>query len=644
MSLECAARPAENPAAVPGPEARPSPARAWSHDGDPTVKLRLPLRWRIVLFSAPLLAALALASAWMVSRGIESQVHQRLHEDLRRAAAVFEDILAERSTELRIAGAVTVHDPRFFASLALPAPPIDPMDRATVEGVARDFHSIARTDLFEVFSTDGALVASVGRARSPGAAGDSLVREALAGRVADGVVGQEGTHFQAVVTPVSARGRVVGALLLGSEIGPALAQRLRALTRCEVTFASGGRATGSTLEKPEDLAAALAAVLAAEDARGTAPDGHGEVFERAGAETWLTRVGALPHAAPGAREYYVVQRSWEAETAFLRDIHRRLALLGSFGALLALIAGFGIAASITAPVQHLVRAAAEMERGNYGFPLDAHDRDEIGWLATRFERMREHQRERIDGLQEATRLKSEFIAVASHELRTPVSVIGGFQQLLRDGSLGPVTPGQVQALDAIGRSCASLARLAEDATRMAQFEAARDALALAEADLAAVLEAAVREAREVAPNRRVELSLRIEPGLTHVHADAERLQHAVSQLVRNGIRFTPDGGRVEVEAVREPDSVAVHVRDTGVGMSEEQRRSLFDRGVVMRDSPNHHSSNPLEFNSAGLGLGLALARGVAEAHGGELRVESAPGVGSTFTLVLPLAAGRERAA
>lgn len=608
------------------------------------MNVRLPIRWRIVLFSAPLLATLAFVSAWLVNRSIEAQVHESLQDDLRRASAVFEDILAERSNELRIAGALIVDDPRFFETLARPVPPGAPHDRATIEGIAQEFQRTAGTDLFEVLAADGSPLASVGRARSESAGRDSLVREALDGRTAHGVLAQSGTHFQAVVAPVSARGRVVGALLLGVEMGPALARRMREITRCEVTFASGGRATGTTLEKPEDLAAALAAALAAEQARAGAPEGHAVVAERADRDTWLTRVGALPHAAGGAREYYVIQRSWEQETAFLREMHERLALLGALGALLAVLAGLAIAGSITGPIQHLGRATTELERGNDEFPVDAHDRHEVGWLASRFERMRRRQRERLDAVEEATRLKSEFIAVASHELRTPVSVIGGFQQLLRDGALGPVTPGQLQALEAIGRGCSTLARLAEDATRMAQVETARDALSLADADLAVVLHAAVGEAREIAPNRQVEITLLIEDSLTHVHADAARLQHAVSQLVRNGVRFTPDGGRVEVQARREPGAVAIRVRDTGIGMTEEQRRSLFDRRMLVRRSTPHDPSTSLEFNSAGLGLGLALARGVAEAHGGSLRVESTPGEGSTFTLVLPEGVSRARAA
>src|SRR4030095_2653287 len=101
------------------------------------------------------------------------------------------------------------------------------------------------------------------------------------------------------------------------------------------------------------------------------------------------------------------------------------------------------------------------------------------------------------------------------------------------------------------------------------------------------------------------------------------------------IRFTPDGGRITVAARREGNALVVAVRDTGGGISAERCTQLFDRALLVRDSLNHHSSSTLEFNSRGLGLGLSIARGIVEAHGGTLSVTSAEGEGSTFTMRVP---------
>jgi signal transduction histidine kinase len=123
-----------------------------------------------------------------------------------------------------------------------------------------------------------------------------------------------------------------------------------------------------------------------------------------------------------------------------------------------------------------------------------------------------------------------------------------------------------------------------------------------------------------------------------VHVDRARLVDAIANVVANGIRFTPDGGSVTVRARDLGDRVEIEVADTGIGISEEQQRRLFDRSILVRDARHHHSSQTLEYNSAGLGLGLSIAGGIVRAHGGALNVESEVGRGSTFTIVLPMTA------
>jgi signal transduction histidine kinase len=115
----------------------------------------------------------------------------------------------------------------------------------------------------------------------------------------------------------------------------------------------------------------------------------------------------------------------------------------------------------------------------------------------------------------------------------------------------------------------------------------------------------------------------------------------VLQLVRNGIRFTPDGGRVEVIARNQDGELVIEVADTGIGIPQDRLPSLYQHVVVVRDALRHHSSNALEFNSAGLGLGLSIARGIVVAHSGALSVTSTVDVGSRFT-IRPPAAGEPK--
>ena len=136
----------------------------------------------------------------------------------------------------------------------------------------------------------------------------------------------------------------------------------------------------------------------------------------------------------------------------------------------------------------------------------------------------------------------------------------------------------------------------------------------------------------------------MEPDARHAILDRNQVLHALDALVRNGIRFTPDGGSVTVRASASGQDFSIEVRDTGIGLSDEARARLLDDTYVPHDSRHHHTATGLEFNVAGMGFGLALVRRVVEAHGGRLLVDGHEGRGSTFTMVFPgaRATGEER--
>ncbi len=596
--------------------------------------MRLGLRWKLLLFTVPPLLSLTLASLWRVDQDVSGQVHRQVRDDLRRASAGFESMLRARADALAVEGGVIVRDPKFFSVVSLPVSWKDEQFRATVAGVAADFEAITRADVFAVLDTRGHVLASVGRyALSP-----EWLADAASGERTDAwAVAENGVQLQVVSTPVYADGRPVGLLVLGTAVDGALARELREISRSEVTFLVDGRATGTTLQEPADLAAALAAARAS----GAAPEKTGAaaaVYEHeSGDDTWLAVARALPGSPSGVRHGYVMQRSLREETAVLRRIHAGLLVLGLVAVALALAAGLAIAQRITSPIARIVRAAEAMERGDYDFPLEARGGDEIGYLAERFVDMRAQQRQVVESLQESMRVKREFLTVASHELRTPITVIQGFQELFGGGALGPVSDAQRKALEAIGRSVATLSRIAEDATRVAQIADERLTLQRADQDLEPVLRGAVADALALAKGRAVRVECAVSPGAVCAHVDGARLREAVDHLVRNGIRFTPDGGQVLVWARAVGEHVHVEVRDTGVGIPAHRLEQLLERQAPVRDSDHHHSSNTLEFNSAGLGLGLSIVRGIARAHGGWLRAESREHQGSTFTLVLPAA-------
>jgi len=435
----------------------------------------------------------------------------------------------------------------------------------------------------------------------------------------------------------------VGALLLGSRIDRELAEELRALTRSEVSFLSGNVLTGTTLALKDDRNALIGALAEAGPQLLQGPTGA--MFQLQGKQhIYLTLAQPLPDAGPGRRQTYVMQRSLDAETAYLNEIQRVLVEIGIVAVLAALFAGYLISEHITSPVRRLVRVAEELEHGNYDVPLDVQTGDEIGFLASTFGNMRNHLRVYVSTLEEVTRLRSEFISIASHELRTPISVIRGLQELMDDEALGPVTPDQKQALLSMDQSLTTLARIAEDATRMSLIESERLTLELDDCSMTALLGQAIEAANANAAGRNVTVTAEAQPGLPLVRIDGARMTIAIANLVRNGIRFTPDGGRVVVRARAEDGMIVIEVEDTGIGIPEDRLHGLFDRAWQARLSDHHHSSSKLEFNSAGLGLGLAITRGVIEAHEGSIEVASEVGRGTVVTVRFPTRSSDEHEA
>ncbi|MGH7741640.1 MAG: ATP-binding protein [Candidatus Eiseniibacteriota bacterium] len=608
------------------------------------MKVSLRLRGRILLFTVLPIAALTLATLWVVNRNITHQVEQGIRDDLRRASAIVESVLNGRVRALTLAGGVVVRDPKFFSALTLPGNWRDPEVRATVAGVARDFNSITKADLFDVLDSRGHVLASVGHEASDSEALGNMAASALRGNTVSGIMAGRGTLDQVLVLPVHAGGRVIGVLILGSEINAPLASELQNLTRSEVSFYAPGSVLASTLQRPSDRQAMTRAIVALGDLTDALPE-HGMLLDvRNAGQTQLTLIGRMPLSQEGSSQVFVMQRSLEQETAFLREMQVGLIELGVVALAIALAAGLLVAHRITAPVSQLVRGAEEMERGNYAYPVQVRSADELGYLAERFRDMREQQRTLVSNLAEVARVRSEFISVASHELRTPISVIRGFEELMEAGALGPVSPDQLEALFAIRNSVVTLSRIAEDATRMSQIESSGLQLSPSECDLRQRVLEAVEAARADGPGRRVEIVLDVPTDLGSAEIDGMRFSVAVANLVRNAIRFTPDRGRIEVRARRGPADFEVAVSDSGVGIEPERQQHLFDRSFMVRDSLHHHSSSRLEFNSAGLGMGLSIAAGIVQAHGGSLLVESTPGEGSVFTILIPIVDASKREA
>ncbi len=269
---------------------------------------------------------------------------------------------------------------------------------------------------------------------------------------------------------------------------------------------------------------------------------------------------------------------------------------------------------LTAPVVALTRATDEVARGRYDVALPpARKRDEIGRLTNSF-------RDMTLRLAEAEARERNFLMSVSHELRTPLTAIRGHVSALEEGLVDD--PETLQAsLDVILSETDRLARLVGDLLDLARLDAHRFTLAEDEVELRRLLEGAFQARAEEARRRGIDYEQRFvtDPVL---YTDGDRVLQIVTNLIDNAFRWTPDGGRIAVGLDAANGSVAVSVSDTGPGIAQADRERIF-RPFFSGDG------------SQGTGLGLAIARELAQALGGELRLDSELGQGSRFELRLP---------
>ncbi|HEX5436054.1 MAG TPA: ATP-binding protein [Gemmatimonadaceae bacterium] len=350
--------------------------------------------------------------------------------------------------------------------------------------------------------------------------------------------------------------------------------------------------------------------------------------------------------------------------------------LGIFSLVL-LLAGVvtarAISRRLTRPLAELTLAAESLARGDYAsrVPDVAVARgDEIGRLAGSFNHMAaevaashaelEQQMEEAQALSEeietanaqleettmeaeeardaaeaarreaeaANQAKSRFLATMSHELRTPLNAIAGYAELMQMEIRGPVTREQHEDLERIRRSQRTLLALVEDVLSFAKLEAGRVEYRIAEIQLDDALAGVEALIAPQAAAKQITYEYHTASSMTRIWADQEKLERIVLNLLSNAVKFTDAGGRITLASEVGDSECFVRVADTGHGIAPEKLESIFE--------PFTQAETGLTRTREGTGLGLAISREFARAMGGELTVESMSGVGSTFTLRLPL--------
>ena len=312
----------------------------------------------------------------------------------------------------------------------------------------------------------------------------------------------------------------------------------------------------------------------------------------------------------------------DAETVALSAVTTTLIAL-AVALAATLVIGALMTRTLLRPIGELRRGMATVAEGDFDpeVHIPTERTDELGDLARSFGTMTEQ-------LRELDRLKAEFVSVASHEIKTPLSVIRGYVTLLADGIYGEVNEQQHKTLEAVSAQTDRLSRLVHRLLDVSRFEAGGARLELRDIDLRAFFEELTADFRVLAGQNQIDFPVRLADDLPPtIVGDEDRLSEVLGNLLSNAFKFTSAGGTIRMDAARQDGGIQVEVEDTGVGIPPEKLPRIFEKFYQVESDGQPRAS--------GSGLGLAIAREIVEAHGGTIGAESQVGKGTRVRVFLP---------
>ncbi len=305
----------------------------------------------------------------------------------------------------------------------------------------------------------------------------------------------------------------------------------------------------------------------------------------------------------------------------------RIIIFVSLGAfLIGLVISLIFAVQFAEPINQLAKGAQAIGEGNLDTHLDIDRKDEIGLLANEFNTM-------AVKLKELDKLKDDFVSSVSHELRSPLTAISGYVELLTMKPIDKLNPEKAKkALDIILESTTRLTTFINDILDVAKIKAGKMELHKTNFKIGETAESIFSLFQPLFQKKSITASLEIPQNLPAIPADGEKVRQVIQNLLSNAFKFTPDGGKITLSASllegAEP-SIKVCVKDTGPGIPKEHQHLIFGK---FQQVPG---TKDMVKGPKGTGLGLAIVKGIVESHGGQVGFESEPGQGTKFFFTLP---------
>jgi signal transduction histidine kinase len=296
----------------------------------------------------------------------------------------------------------------------------------------------------------------------------------------------------------------------------------------------------------------------------------------------------------------------------------------------ALLLFSGLISSMRRPLEQLVDAAGRLAAGDRSARVEVGGLSETAALGSAFNEMARELEIEEGRRDELDRLKDEFVLTASHELRSPLTSVQGFAELLMLDK-DSLTPRQLETVEIILDNCRHLVRLLNDLLDLARSDAGRLSIRPQPTEVAPLVEDVVRTIRAQTEAAGQSLTEQVDPGLPPIDVEPDRIRQILVNLLTNAHEYTPEGASIGVAARAVGAEVEISVSDNGPGIPPDQLERIFERFT--------RGDAGLTQRVGGTGLGLAISKSLVELHGGSIRAESTIGAGSTFHVRLPVATG-----
>lgn len=586
----------------------------------PAPPIRFGFKLRVLAPVVGIMGLLFAGTLWIINERLTRQVREQAAASLRVTATVFENFQDLRGQDLLLRARNIQSDPRLKAVAQV-------NDAKTMSVLLRDLAEELNLGFAAYYGGDGHPRARAGLSAETGSAAvDRVAAVAVEGGTPVDTAVVDGRLMTLAAMPILAGESVAGAIVIGQEIGAKAAGDFRTLTDCETVLFDGDRIIATSFRDE----AALDELRRAMSTRGEPPD------LIMGRQHMLVRRGFLgPPDAPRCR--YALLASFEPALRDLRQTQLMLALLGTFGLGVGVLVIRFILTRAAAPLDCLQEGAERIGRGDFSQRVEVTSHDEFGKLAVAFNEMTDNlkvSREKLEAtvrtlkdtqarLIQSEKLSAvgEFISGVAHELNNPLTVMIGYAQLLANADIDRAHKDDIAQISDAAERCHKIVQNLLSFARQRPPERKR-------VNLNEVVDATARFMSYELRTGNITVERDLDPNLPPVMADAHQLQQVFLNLINNARQALEESGRkgrLRLASRVAGPWVRIVIADDGPGIPADFLARIFDPFFTTKPA------------GKGTGLGLSVSYGIVKEHGGDIRVESEPGAGATFTLDFPCA-------